>query len=348
MKLPRNLSSRISINSTSLLLAVVLPTALALPAHSQSCGQVVDLNSIAVADSSGPAPAIGDFPFSKDQEFVHFGGHWYFSAKNVATGTELYRTDGTPGGTTLFLDIWPGEKSGLPLQLTVAAGSLWFSASTEAHGRELWKSDGTVAGTTLLKDISLGGGDSNPIAPIPLGGKVYFSAYDSAHGTELWSTDGTSSGTQLVVDIRPGGWGAVYAPSMVLDPSGTKLLFAANDGIVGLGLWESDGTALGTKLLADIEPGPVSSSPTDLTVALGTVFSGPTPWLREVSFGRLMERQREPASSPTWLWVSPTRHPGWEIPLSWEASSTSRPRDPTAWNSSRPMAPRPGPRKSST
>ena len=42
------------------------------------------------------------------------------------------------------------------------------------------------------------------------------------------------------------------------------LYFNANDGVAGRELWVSDGTESGTRLFADLNPGPASSSPTDL------------------------------------------------------------------------------------
>src|SRR5207248_1354608 len=50
------------------------------------------------------------------------------------------------------------------------------------------------------------------------------------------------------------------------------LFFAANDGVHGTELWTSDGTAAGTVLVKDINPGSSSSYPYSLTAVNGKLF----------------------------------------------------------------------------
>ena len=50
------------------------------------------------------------------------------------------------------------------------------------------------------------------------------------------------------------------------------LFFTANDGTTGEELWKSDGTAAGTVLVKDINPGSASSYPSNLTNVNGTLF----------------------------------------------------------------------------
>ncbi len=51
-----------------------------------------------------------------------------------------------------------------------------------------------------------------------------------------------------------------------------KLLFEAGDNSAGVELWTSDGTAAGTTLVKDINPGAASSDPNDLTLIDDTLF----------------------------------------------------------------------------
>jgi ELWxxDGT repeat protein len=177
-------------------------------------------------------------------------------------------------------DIYPGFgfASAAPTSLVNMNGTLCFSANDGTHGAELWRGDGTAAGTILVKDIFPGGGWSLLNNLTNVNGTLLFSADDSIHGHELWNSDGTTAGTTFVKDIYPAGFvnnGIYYVnssdPRNLTNVSGW-LFFSANDGIHGLELWKSDGTAAGTTLFKDIIPGSVSSSPGNLTIANGTLF----------------------------------------------------------------------------
>ena len=50
------------------------------------------------------------------------------------------------------------------------------------------------------------------------------------------------------------------------------LFFAASDELHGLELWQSDGTAAGTVMVADLNPGPAHSYPASITSADGRLY----------------------------------------------------------------------------
>jgi len=57
-----------------------------------------------------------------------------------------------------------------------------------------------------------------------------------------------------------------------LTAAGNLLYFAATDGEHGVELWRSDGTAEGTVMVQDFQPGPAPSNPEQLTAADGTLY----------------------------------------------------------------------------
>jgi uncharacterized repeat protein (TIGR01451 family) len=210
---------------------------------------------------------------------LRLGGALLFRANASGTGEELWRTDGTLGGTALVQDIRPGSGSGAPYLLTVTGSVAFFSAATDAAGRELWKTDGTAAGTVLVKDILPGAGDGIDLTYdngdvdlgqewAALGGKVFFAATDGIAGREPWVSDGTAAGTIPLGDLLPGAGGS--EPLWATAAAG-RVFFVADDGVHGRELWVTDGTPASTALLMDIEPGAGSSLPSELT-AVGRVL----------------------------------------------------------------------------
>src|SRR5206468_941076 len=125
----------------------------------------------------------------------------FFSADDgVHPGCNLWKTDGTPGGTVpVFID----PDFGLyPSFLTAVAGEVFFVAPEPGTGRPgLWKSDGTATGTLRVMDFPAPPG---PMGLMALDGRLVFRANDGLHGNEVWVSDGTASGTFQIKDVRPG------------------------------------------------------------------------------------------------------------------------------------------------
>ncbi len=208
-------------------------------------------------------------------------GTLFFTAFDRTHGTELWKTNGTAGGTVLVADIAPGPSSSYPYNLTKVGGTLFFTAYSSAHGSELWKSDGTAEGTVLVANIRPDNGypsGSYPSSLTAMGGSLFFTAYDNAHGRELWKSDGTGEGTVLVANIRSDGpYYSRGSDPLNLTALGGTLFFSAHHDDYGRELWKSDGTAEGTQLVADLRPSdsygyPHSSTPENLTAVGGRLF----------------------------------------------------------------------------
>ncbi len=194
-----------------------------------------------------------------------------------APSSGLWVTDGTSDGTRLVKDTNLGTGSGLVSGL-VALGDghalygATYSSGTVALG--LWATDGTTDGTYLVKTFDKLPGTLPRLAFLALDDdRALFAVDDGTHGRELWVSDGTAAGTGLVKDIYPGrgssgDFGQYSAAPGIVALGDGRALFAANDGLHGSELWVSDGTAAGTYMVADVNPGSSWSSPRDF-VALG-------------------------------------------------------------------------------
>ena len=77
-----------------------------------------------------------------------------------------------------------------------------------------------------------------------------------------------------VDDLRntPGPWGRFVYPPAEYVVIGNIAFFFADDGISGVELWRTDGTAAGTHMVRDIHPGAAGSLPTGLTNLNGTLL----------------------------------------------------------------------------
>jgi len=171
-------------------------------------------------------------------------GGFLFAADD-GTGTALWLTDGTPGGTARL------SAAASPHEMTVFQGAVYFAAS-DLTGVELWKSDGTALGTVQVKDLRAGAGSSDPRELTVAGTRLFFRADDGAHGAELWKSDGTTAGTARMADLNPGAADAFpVTPGVPMryqfSPFGGELTFFAYDGPNSLQLWRTEGVAT-TKL----------------------------------------------------------------------------------------------------
>ncbi|MFP2910799.1 ELWxxDGT repeat protein, partial [Pyxidicoccus sp. 3LFB2] len=189
------------------------------------------------------------------------GDTLFFFASIEGERRSLWKSDGTTQGTVRV------ASGGTYYQVhgTAVLDDTLFFIANDSSPYDLWKSDGTTV--ERVKQVS-GHPTPPPGALTAFRGALYFWAFDAAHGYELWKSDGTEAGTRMLRELAPGPKGAVAAPTplVALGPDG-PLLFSASDGISGMELWQTDGTAEGTVRVSDLVPGHDSSSPQGLTVA---------------------------------------------------------------------------------
>ncbi len=196
----------------------------------------------------------GDSSYPSDLTDV--GGTLFFAADDATAGTELWISDGTEAGTSVVEDINPNGSDGSnPQELRAANGALYFAADDGTNGTELWTSDGTPLGTSMLDNINLGSDSSDPGELTELNGTLYFAASNELTGRELWAKNLIGGPAYLVSDISPGLIGSVPASSF---PAGltvlnNRILFKADSGAGGQGLWSSDGTVIGTTELQSMD-----------------------------------------------------------------------------------------------
>ncbi len=194
--------------------------------------------------------------------------------------TEMWRSDGTPAGTSLYAS----PSFGSP-RLAVLGSNLFYSSG------ELWESDGTPAGTRLVTDIAHANASTDFDSLTAAGHNLYFAACGE-NGSQLYGySDGTASGTRQAdphigcVGVGPaasiaGSWlflqrdlfsSSYQLRRMSSDGNleqltqlpgnssfsglavlGDRLYFAAGIQDGPWAIWRSDGTVQGTVKVADL------------------------------------------------------------------------------------------------
>jgi len=112
------------------------PYVIATSVSATSATRLIDLGG-----STGAAPS----------GFTLFDGFVYFAANGLSSGSGLYKTNGTPAGTSLVTDSSMGQGRPSPIGLTVLDNKLLYKE--ELSGRMV-ETDGTAFGTRFIRSAS--------------------------------------------------------------------------------------------------------------------------------------------------------------------------------------------------
>ena len=179
-------------------------------------------------------------------------GALFFAANDGVHGRELWRSDGTPEGTGIVMDVNSGAGGSSPMALTNVGGALYFLADEKGWGGELWRlgpfatvSEGTLRLSGGLSDdtFTISSNGARMVAAwgrsvMVLDGAVEALALDGGGGSDTLSIIG---GSFTMNEDVVGG-----APDLRLNVSGAgsvalkasqrlKLLSVTDTGVVRLG-----------------------------------------------------------------------------------------------------------------
>ena len=237
--------------------------------------------------------------------FTYFANDGIANSLNPATvsltvgGANQAPVVNVPGSQVVFRNTDLVIQSGLSIRdadagtspiavtLSAASGNLTLSTTTNltvsGNGSQTVTLTGSVSNinaalTNLLyRPVSAGftGSDQITIA-VNDNGNTGSGGAQTANGA---INVNVSNGPVLVQDINPTqnatATGTVSSTPTNLVAGGSKLFFAANDGVSGVELWSSDGTSSGTSLVADLNTTPNTSgsaNPSNLTVIGTTLY----------------------------------------------------------------------------
>ncbi len=208
--------------------------------------------------------------YGSASQLVATSGKLYFTTSDGNGGTDLWASNGTPGGTSIVKDFAvPSVSTGNRVsvsELTAFGSDLAFIANDGTHGSQLWISDGTQNGTQMLTHVnataSTGSTDVNGADPGSLtvvGSKLYFIADTPGSSTSttqgLWVSNGTPGGTTEFATIP-----SLTVPNQTLTATGSlsNLTAVGNELFFSISysyynsststdtevaqLWSSDGT----------------------------------------------------------------------------------------------------------
>lgn len=128
-----------------------------------------------------------------DENIVEFNNAVYFTANNGTNGRELWKSDGTDGGTHMIIDLnlSTGNGSSNPGTFAVVNDQLLFNAFNESQGFTVLHNMNTNDEVSYLSYFPIT--DNHAVS----GNNLFYEAWSStAIDMVMYSTDGTTAGTK--------------------------------------------------------------------------------------------------------------------------------------------------------
>jgi len=186
---------------------------------------VKEIRAGALGGSPSNSPTLSGGPLP----FAVLNGFAYFAADDGVGGMELWRSDGTPGGTVQVTNL-AGATGYSPTNIVVANNQLFFLASGPG-GFGIYKSNGTDAGTSLVSSTVIG--LTGFIASAGQG-RIYWSIDDGLSTSGLYTSDGIGPVAKLVNGGNSTGiYDAVSAIYYVTTGGLTKVVGAVATAVTG-------------------------------------------------------------------------------------------------------------------
>lgn len=174
---------------------------------------------------------------------IRGNGVVFFAGISSGHGKELWRSDGTLGGTYMVKDLLSGTPSSNPRHLTMFEGRC-YAVISGLGGSEIWQSDGTHAGTVKMPLLNM-----NAIALAASADGLFVYGQEMIGGmprSGLWVMRAGNSSFEKVRS-----WSAPSSVTLrLLGSRDTTLFFSVREAEGAAVLWQSQGRADNTSPVA--------------------------------------------------------------------------------------------------
>ncbi len=232
----------------SLLATAMVATLFAAPPFAAPAPAEADVSGVTASLVADIHEGSGDYLLSFPlQGFADLDGVAIFSARDETRDTQIWRSNGTEGGTGAITD--PEDLTATPLDVTAVGDRVFFTAS---RGPDLYVTDGTEGGTKKVADPPGRADRPAKLTALDEDRVVFRFHVDEQGGDEPWVSDGTEEGTFRLADIRSGLGDS--DPDNFTPFGADELVFGA-DGGDGPELWRTNGTTgAPVRVSDDVEP----------------------------------------------------------------------------------------------